>query len=82
MEIYEYIYMLSLTESVFIGIGSGLLAFMLIPCCAYWLKLDLILFHHRNEPLQSPTQSESESQRQSESHPQIHHIQRHGPAII
>jgi hypothetical protein len=52
MEIYEYIYMLSVTESVFIGLGSGLVAFMLIPCCVYWLKLDLILFRHFDEPLQ------------------------------
>jgi hypothetical protein len=78
MEIYQYIYMLSVTESVFIGIGSGLLAFMLIPCCAYWLKLDLILFRHRDEPLQSPSQSYSHS----ESQIHVHNIQRHGPAII
>jgi hypothetical protein len=73
--------MLSVTEVVFIGLGSGLLAFMLIPCCAYWLNLyDVTLFCRSDQPLQS--QSHSESQRQSESHPQIHHIQRHGPAII
>lgn len=58
MEIYEYIYMLSLTESVFIGIGSGILAFMLIPCCVYWLKLDLILFRHGDEQRQAQAQEQ------------------------
>jgi hypothetical protein len=79
MEIYEYIYMLSVTEVVFIGLGSGLLAFMLIPCGAYWLNLyDVTLFCRSDQPLQSQSQAQSHS----ESHPQIHHIQRHGPAII
>ena len=71
--------MLSVTEVVFIGLGSGLLAFMLIPCCAYWLNLyDVTLFCRSDQPLQSQSQTQSHS----ESHPQIHHIQRHGPAII
>lgn len=81
MEIYEYIYMLSVTEVVFIGLGSGLLAFMLIPCCAYWLNLyDVTLFCRSDQPLHG--QSESQTQSESESYPHIHHIQRHGPAII
>ena len=79
--------MLSVTEVVFIGLGSGLLAFMLIPCCAYWLNLyDVTLFCRSDQPLQSQSQSQSqtqsESQRQSESYPHIHHIQRNGPTII
>lgn len=59
--------MLSVTEYVFIAIGSGLFAFMLIPCCVYWLKLDLILFRHADEPLHGQAQAQR---------------QRHGPAII
>ena len=71
--------MLSVTEVVFIGLGSGLLAFMLIPCCAYWLNLyDVTLFCRSDQPIQTQSQAQSHS----ESHPQIHHIQRHGPAII
>ena len=71
--------MLSVTEVVFIGLGSGLLAFMLIPCCAYWLNLyDVTLFCRSDQPLQS----QSQSQTQSESYPHIHHIQRNGPTII
>jgi hypothetical protein len=73
MEIYQYIYMVSVTESVFIGIGSGLLAFMLIPCCVYWLKLDLILFRHADEPLHGQAQAQAQAQAQR---------QRHGPTII
>ena len=81
MEIYEYIYMLSVTEVVFIGLGSGLLAFMLIPCCAYWLNLyDVTLFCRSDQPLQSQSQAQIQSQTQSQIH--VHHIQRHGPAII
>lgn len=69
--------MLSVTEVVFIGLGSGLLAFMLIPCCAYWLNLyDVTLFCRSDQPLQSPSHSQSESQIH------VHNIQRHGPAII
>ena len=48
--------MLSVTEVVFIGLGSGLLAFMLIPCCVYWLKLYLILFRHGDEQRQAQEQ--------------------------
>ena len=73
--------MLSVTEVVFIGLGSGLLAFMLIPCCAYWLNLyDVTLFCRSDQPLQS--QSQPQSQTQSQSYPHIHHIQRNGPTII
>ncbi len=44
--------MLSVTETVFAGLGSGLLLFMLIPCCAYWFRLyDVSLFARREEPL-------------------------------
>lgn len=73
--------MLSVTEVVFIGLGSGLLAFMLIPCCAYWLNLyDVTLFCRSDQPIQSPSHSQSQTQIQSQIH--VHHIQRHGPAII
>ena len=66
--------MLSVTEVVFIGLGSGLLAFMLIPCCAYWLNLyDVTLFCRSDQPIQTQSQAQSHS----ESHPQIHHIQLH-----
>ena len=74
--------MVSVTESVFIGIGSGLFAFMLIPCCVYLLKLDLILFRHMDEPLQTQAQTQAQTNSESQSQSQIHHIQRHGPAII
>jgi hypothetical protein len=71
--------MLSVTEVVFIGLGSGLLAFMLIPCCAYWLNLyDVTLFCRSDQPIH--TQTQIQSQTQSQIH--VHHIQRHGPAII
>jgi hypothetical protein len=44
--------MLSVTETVFIGLGSGLLLFMFIPCCAYWFRLyDVSLFSRHEEPL-------------------------------
>lgn len=44
--------MLSVTETVLIGLGSGLLLFMLIPCCAYWFRLyDVTLFSRQEEPL-------------------------------
>jgi hypothetical protein len=50
--------MLSVTEVVFIGLGSGLLAFMLIPCCAYWLNLyDVTLFcRSDDQPLHAQEQ--------------------------
>lgn len=44
--------MLSVTETVFIGLGSGLLLFMFIPCCAYWFRLyDVEYFSPRAGPL-------------------------------
>ena len=44
--------MLSVTETLFIGLGSGLLLFMFIPCCAYWFRLyDVEFFTPRTEPL-------------------------------
>jgi hypothetical protein len=44
--------MLSVTEIALIGLGSGLLLFMLIPCCAYWFKLcDVTQFSRHQEPL-------------------------------
>lgn len=44
--------MLSVTETVFIGLVSGLLLFMFIPCCAYWCNLyDASLFSRHEEPL-------------------------------
>ena len=44
--------MLSVTETVLIGLGSGLLLFMFIPCCAYWFRLyDVEYFSPRAGPL-------------------------------
>jgi hypothetical protein len=47
-----YNYMLSVTEVVFIGLGSGLVLFFVIPCCAYWFNLyDVGLFARQEPPL-------------------------------
>ena len=47
-----YIYMLSVTETVIIALGTSLILFMLIPCCAYWFKLcDVTQFSRHQEPL-------------------------------
>ena len=44
--------MLSVTEIALIGFGSGLLLFMLIPCCAYLVSLyDVTIFCRNEEPL-------------------------------
>ena len=44
--------MLSITETVLLGLGSGLLLFMFIPCCAYCFSLyDVTLFCRNEEPL-------------------------------
>ena len=44
--------MLSVTETVIIALGTSLILFMLIPCCAYWFKLcDVTQFSRHQEPL-------------------------------
>ena len=46
--------MLTLTEIVFTALGSGLLLFMIIPCCAYWFKIcDVTQFSRHDVSLQS-----------------------------
>ena len=48
--------MLSVTEIALIGIGSGLLIFMLITCYAYWVNLyDVTPFCRNQEPLYGQT---------------------------
>ncbi len=42
--------MLSVTETVLLGLGAGLLAFLFIPCCAYCFKLYDVDQFCRNEP--------------------------------
>ncbi len=44
--------MLSVTEIVFIGLGSGLLLFTFIPCCAYWFGLCDVSRFSRNPPVE------------------------------
>ena len=49
--------MLSVTEIVFIGLGSGLLLFMFMPCCAYWFGLcNVTQFSRHQEPLNTVVQ--------------------------
>ena len=46
--------MLTVTETVLLGLGAGLLTFLLIPCCAYCLKLyDVDQFCRSDPPLQT-----------------------------
>ena len=46
--------MLTVTETVFLGIGAGLLAFLIVPCCAYWFKCcDVDRFRRPDPPLQT-----------------------------
>jgi hypothetical protein len=48
--------MLSVAEIVLMGMGAGLLAFMLVPCCVYWLNcFDVDRFRRADPPLQTQT---------------------------
>ena len=49
--------MLSVTENVFIGLGSGVLLFTFIPCCAYWFGLcNVTQFSRHQESLNTVVQ--------------------------
>ncbi len=50
--------MLSVTEIVFIGVGSGVLVFIFVPCCAYWFGLcDVTRFSRHRDPLNAPVEN-------------------------
>ena len=46
--------MLTVTETVLLALGAGFIAFLLVPCCAYWFKCcDVDRFRRPDPPLQT-----------------------------
>ncbi len=46
--------MLTVAETVLLAMGAGFIAFLLVPCCAYWFDLcDVDRFRRTDPPLQT-----------------------------